>query len=123
QYWSTATPEAKMTVPSGTGIVRQTAVSLSDLPAGDYVVRVRAKDRDSGSDYSQWGPEATFASRGGAPALVTPHASVLPAADRLLEWEPVDGAARYLVQLADSAGALESAPIVETTATAWVPTS
>lgn len=123
QYWSTATPEVKMTVPSGTGIVRQTAVSLSDLPAGDYVVRVRAKDRDSGSDYSQWGPEATFASRGGAPALVTPHASVLPAADRLLEWEPVDGAARYLVQLADSAGALESAPIVETTATAWVPTS
>ncbi|MBC7291513.1 MAG: fibronectin type III domain-containing protein, partial [Actinotalea sp.] len=117
QYWNTATPASVVT---RTGL-RQSAVALVDLVPGTYGWRVRSLDRDG--NQTAWSGDATFTVEGRAPQLRTSEAAVLATAGRVLDWAPVPGASRYLVQVATSPGALESTAPVETRATAFAPTA
>ena len=116
-YWNTATPGTRVTLPSTSGTVGQTTTEANSLKPGTYQVHVQS--RGKGGHVSNAGTVVTFVVPVTAPGLVTPDNAVLSSAQRVLEWEPVAGASRYLVQMATSSGALASAKAVETSATSF----
>ncbi|WP_315095254.1 fibronectin type III domain-containing protein [uncultured Cellulomonas sp.] len=113
EYWNTATPTATTKV-AGVSLVKQTGLTVKDLAPGTYGWRVRSVDSANG--VSQWSTVATAVVATRAPELITGDAVVLPTSARVLDWEPVPGASRYIVQWATSSGAVASAVGVETVA-------
>ena len=120
QHWTPGgTPVT--TTKLGSDVLAQSAVTISDLSAGTYGWRVRSLD--AAGNASAWSTDATFTVDERRPVLRTPLDDVLTTTTRVLDWAPVEGASRYLVQVATSSGALASAAVVETNASAYAPTT
>ncbi|WP_444661893.1 fibronectin type III domain-containing protein [Cellulomonas sp. CW35] len=120
QYWAAAGSEITVSK-LGTESLAQGALSLTDLSAGTYGWRVRSID--TAGNASPWSTGATFAVGERRPTLRTPVDDVLTTSTRVLDWAPVEGASRYLVQVATTSGGLASAAVVETIASAYAPTT
>ena len=89
------------------------------IPASDlaYWWRVRRKDA-SGND-GPWSTPRAFYSRGLVPSLVEPAAeSVQPNNGPLFTWDPVDGAASYVLEVRPTGTGSALSPVT-TPATAW----
>lgn len=116
EYWNTATSTV---VAVGGTTVKQAAVTVPDLAAGVYGWHVRSVD--SAGNTSPWTENQSFTITGTKPVLRTPDAATLPSNDRVLDWEPVPGASRYLVQYASTSGAVATSIAYETRATSLAP--
>ncbi|WP_020424283.1 fibronectin type III domain-containing protein [Cellulomonas massiliensis] len=103
------------------GTLSETAVAVPDVAPGQYEWAVQSLD--SKKYGSTWTATQTFTVAPGVPTVVTAPGAVLPTSDRTLDWDAVPGASRYLVRIATSAAGTASATPVETSATAYVPTS
>lgn len=108
--------------PSAITQVTQTATTVRDLDDGTYEWLVFSYDH---SGYqSLEATSGTFTIAAPVPARVTVDGAVLTTGNRVLDWEPVAGASRYLVQYANAAGSLDSATAAETLATSYtIPTT
>ena len=113
RWWNAATPTAITT----SAWLGQTALSIDNLPAGEY--RAQVKTRGAFNDESSFSEPVTFTVAEAAPVQLTADEAVLPTAARVLEWNRVPGASRYLVQLAATPGAVENAQAVETRSTSF----
>ncbi|MBT0995194.1 fibronectin type III domain-containing protein [Cellulomonas sp. DKR-3] len=108
--------------PTTTTQVTQAAATVRDLDDGAYEWLVFSYD-DSGYT-SLEATTGAFSVAAPVPALTTPTGTVLTSDDRVLDWEPVPGASRYLVQYSAAAGSLDSAAAAETMATSYaIPTT
>lgn len=111
-------PAGSTTFKTVTTSAKQTSVTVTDLDDGSYQWSVWSYDA---SGYASLEAAAAgFAIASPAPALVTDDGAVLTTRARVLDWEPVEGASRYLVQYATSAGSLDTASAAETMATSYV---
>lgn len=97
--------------------VTQTAATVRDLDDGSYEWLVFSYDA-SGYQSLEATP-GTFTIAAPVPALATTNGTVLRSDERVLDWQPVAGASRYLVQYATSAGSLDAAAAAETSATSY----
>ncbi|MDQ7993270.1 MAG: fibronectin type III domain-containing protein, partial [Propionicimonas sp.] len=94
---------------------------FTDLAPGEYVWQLRSVD--TAGNVSAWSPEQAFTIGGPPLEQLTPDQDVLPVVNRVLRWNPVTGASRYVVEVSTNAN-LASAASYETIATALaVPTS
>jgi len=102
--------------------VGQTAVTFSGLAGGgNYEWQVRA--RTKGNYYSDWS-QHSFSTPLEAPTPLTAVDAVLSTSERVLRWQPVAGASRYLVQLHTSPTTVLTTSSFETTASSFaVPSS
>ncbi|WP_236120607.1 fibronectin type III domain-containing protein [Cellulomonas palmilytica] len=97
--------------------VTQTAATVRDLDDGTYEWLVVSYD--SSGYASLEATSGTFTVAAPAPARVTADGAVLTSANRVLDWEPVPDASRYLVQYGTAAGTLDSVTPAETLATSY----
>ena len=102
--------------------VTQTSATVRDLDDGTYEWLVSSYDN---SGYTSLvATSGTFTIAAPAPARTTSDGAVLTSANRVLDWEPVEGASRYLVQYSATAGTLDAASAAETFATSYaIPTT
>ncbi len=117
QWWNTGTPGTVTT----SAWLGQTAYSVDNLPAGQYQFRV--KTRGAWNDESSWSSPAGFTISSPTVPLTTNDKAVLSSAHRVLQWNSVPGASRYLVTTASTRAGAEASTGVETLATSYaVPT-
>ena len=125
--WKTSSPAAEFEVQyklsSGSNWVtvsdlKQTAFVARDLVAGTYDWQVRSYDAATGGNPSGWSEAKSFVVGNGAIALSTPNEAVLPLSERVLAWEPFEGASRYVVQISENSS-LSSPTEFETSATSF----
>jgi hypothetical protein len=95
----------------------QPASSIGSLAPGTYAWQVRGID--SAGNPSDWSSGPAFTIPTAIPSTIG-TSSPLPAASRVLSWEPVPGASRYIVQLADTQ-AMTTVKEYETIATSFSP--
>lgn len=98
--------------------VTQTSTTVRDLDDGTYEWLVFSYDNSGYTSLEATSGSFTVAAP--APARVTADGAVLTPGNRVLDWEPVDGASRYLVQYSATAGTLDNATAAETSATSYV---
>lgn len=121
EYWNLSTPGTKTKV-GGASLNKQTAMTVKDLAPGSYGWHVRSADEAGG--FSPWSTDATVVIATRSPLLTTGGGTVLSTAHRVLDWDPVPGASRYIVQWAATSGGVASAVGYETVATSFaLPTS
>lgn len=122
QYWNVASPASVTSVSAvGATNLTQTAYTVADLGAGTYAWRVRSVD--AAGNASGWSTDDAFTIAERRPPHRTELDQVLPSSNRVLDWEPVAGVSRYLVQVATTSGGLTAAPVVETVASSFAPTT
>ncbi len=103
--------------PTAATQVTQTSATIRDLDDGTYEWLVFSYDN---SNYASLeATSGTFTIAAPVPARVTADGAVLTTNNRVLDWEPVEGASRYLVQYAAAAGSLDVAAPAETYATSF----
>ncbi|BDV31831.1 fibronectin type III domain-containing protein [Microbacterium terricola] len=102
-------------------VVSQTAATITGLDQGSYEWQVRTHDASNlTTNVSPWSTTQTF-SVGSAPGGVQlEDATVLPLNDRVLYWaSTVDGATRFLVQIAEDVAFTAGVKNYETVATSF----
>lgn len=99
----------------------QSGYTVPDLPAGTYTWQVQSVD--AAGNLTSMSAPSTFTIEDRRPTLLTETDQVLTSSNRVLDWEPVPGVSRYLVQVATSSGGLATATPVETRASAYAPTT
>ncbi len=124
--WSGTTAAAKYGVkvrpvggtwPTTPTQVTQTSATVRDLDDGTYEWLVFSYDNSSYT--SREATSGRFTVAAPVPVRTTADGAVLTPRDRVLDWTPVDGASRYLVQYSATAGTLDTATAAETLATSF----
>lgn len=113
--WTTV-GSATATPAGGTDRV-QGAYVFTDLAPGDYVWHLRSVD--TAGNVSAWSDDQTFTIGGQQLEQTTPEAAVLPVTDRVLRWNPVAGASRYLIEVSPNQSFSPVTTSAETVATAF----
>ena len=109
------------TIQSSSNVVSQATYTVTDLPAGNYDFSVRS--RGKGTQWSPWSTAASVSLTTGALTPVTAANAALPSNDRVLRWNAVPGASRYLVQMSTSEATVASATPTEVVTPYFAPTS
>ena len=95
----------------------QAGATLTDLAPGTYSARVAS--RDKGGNWSTPSAATSWVVPEKNVGLTTSDNAVLASSNRVLDWAPVAGASRYLLQIATSSGGLNTASPIETSATSY----
>ena len=125
--WKTDSPAAEYALfykLSSTGAFTQvsdlkhTAAVLRDLRDGTYDWQVQSFDATASGNPSGLSELKHFTVGSAIVTLNTPSGAVLPANDRVLSWQSVPGASRYLVLVSENSN-LSNPTIFETSATSF----
>lgn len=101
-------------------LFKQTAAVVSPLiDSGDVEYQVRSQGK--GAQWSQWSDSVRVNFGQASVVPTTADGAVLPTSNRVLSWQPVPGASRYLVQVASTSAGVATAPIIETVGTSYAP--